>query len=380
MRPTPRSFARHAFTLALLAALAAMAATAPALWRSHAVAEAAPAMHHHDMAGMSDAEMQRQVAAWFATHPVRVGSVNADLPAATFNASGFAFDADNNLSTVVDTAKIFAGQSVLWQWQSGFHTVTNGTGSGDPNAGLLFDVPHDSGHPTFQFRFDNVGTVPFFCRLHEGFNMKGVVVVKAPSATFVAGGTTFNADGNAGTNPDTVRIQVHQAVTWHWSDGFHTVTNGTGSGDPNAGTLFNHPLDSSNTVFTFVFTSNGTFPFFCQPHEGFGMKGVVIVGNGGAAVPPVAPALGFASMPAPNPTRSGIAFRYALPAAGHARATVLDAQGRRVATLVDADMPAGTWHVSWDGRIQNAPAAPGVYHVRLELPGFDEVRQVSLVR
>jgi plastocyanin len=82
-----------------------------------------------------------------------------------------------------DTLYIGVGDTVIWSWASGPHTVTNGTGAIDPNVGNLFDAPLDSGNPTFQYTFTSPGTVPYFCRIHEGSGMKGVVFVLAPVPT-----------------------------------------------------------------------------------------------------------------------------------------------------------------------------------------------------
>ena len=99
------------------------------------------------------------------------------LAADPFQAFALTYDHDGNLSTQVDTVHIVTGQSVLWTLEAGSHTVTNGTGSADPSAGLLFDAPLTSANPSFSFQFNQTGQFPFFCRVHEDFNMRGVVVV-----------------------------------------------------------------------------------------------------------------------------------------------------------------------------------------------------------
>jgi plastocyanin len=77
--------------------------------------------------------------------------------------------------------------------------------------------------------------------------------------------------------PDSVFIEVGDTVEWVWSVGSHTATNGTGAADPNAGTLFDAPLNSTTPLVSYTFNSVGDYPFFCRPHEGFGMKGNVNV-------------------------------------------------------------------------------------------------------
>ncbi|HEX7878042.1 MAG TPA: FlgD immunoglobulin-like domain containing protein [Candidatus Eisenbacteria bacterium] len=81
----------------------------------------------------------------------------------------------------------------------------------------------------------------------------------------------------------------------------------------------------------------------------------------------------------PNPFRAGTTLRFALSSAGPARLTIFDVTGRRVARLVDGDLPAGEQALSWDGRNESgAMTAPGFYLARLESAG--ETRSVRIVR
>jgi choice-of-anchor C domain-containing protein len=76
---------------------------------------------------------------------------------------------------------------------------------------------------------------------------------------------------------------------------------------------------------------------------------------------------------APNPTRTGSVIDYALPRATTARLSVFDLTGREVAVLADGPRGAGRYRATWDGRDASGRAAPGLYFVRLSIPG----RQVS---
>src|SRR5881397_691913 len=68
-------------------------------------------LHEHAGHAMDDAAMERWVHDWYAAHPVNAGAIAiAGAPADTFFASGVAWNADHNGATVVDTARIFAGQ------------------------------------------------------------------------------------------------------------------------------------------------------------------------------------------------------------------------------------------------------------------------------
>jgi uncharacterized delta-60 repeat protein len=81
-------------------------------------------------------------------------------------------------------------------------------------------------------------------------------------------------------------------------------------------------------------------------------------------------------LPRPNPARADAAVAFDLPLPATVRLTVIDAVGRRVATLVDGQRAAGRHEVTWEA----GALAPGVYLLRLEAAGYVHVRRVSVVR
>src|SRR5204863_2769250 len=127
---------------------------------------------------------------------------------------------------------------------------------------------------------------------------------------------------------------------WQWSIGTHTLTSGSGSSDPNMGSMFNVHLDTSHRMFAFTYPTEGLYPFFCIIHETASMKGVVKVRKRTDVTPigSVANRIGFTAPPSPNPSRAGFSFRFALRERGRARAEVFDAAGRVVATVIDRDL------------------------------------------
>ena len=82
-------------------------------------------------------------------------------------------------------------------------------------------------------------------------------------------------DSVSGTN-ETV-IAAGTTVEWQWSFGLHDVTSGTGAADPITGAHFFGPLDAANPAFTHTFNTCGVYPYYCSPHEQFGMTGVIRV-------------------------------------------------------------------------------------------------------
>lgn len=190
----------------------------------------------------------------------------------------------------------------------------------------------------------------------------------------------FDGDNNLSTVVDTIHIHLGDVVTWNWVSGFHTVTSGTDSGDPNAGLMFDQPMDSSHKTFSFQYNSPGYFPYFCFVHEG-SMVGWVHVWESAGVTPVPVAKIGFTRDPSPNPTSRGVNFAFTLGAAGHVRADVFDANGRRVAQLINSDLTAGAHDAAWDGKRSDGRAADtGVYYLRLRLPGYDASRRVTFTR
>src|SRR5262249_23686073 len=154
-------------------------------------------------------------------------------------------------------------------------------------------------------------------------------------------------------------------VVWKWIGGTHTVTNGTGGTDPQHGTIFDQPSDSGHPFFAFTFNTAGTIPYYCTFHQGFSMKGVVVVtdltGVGGG----IGTGVGFAARPWPNPATDAVSFRYDVRTPGLVRAEVLDARGRIVSVAIDEWQAAGRYERSWNAHVRTGLAPAGRYFVRL---------------
>ncbi len=75
-------------------------------------------------------------------------------------------------------------------------------------------------------------------------------------------------------NPESLNVAVGDTVTWtNRGTVPHTTTSGK-NGTPD------HYWDANvdpGRSFSHVFTQAGTYPYYCTPHFGMGMKGVVVV-------------------------------------------------------------------------------------------------------
>jgi len=80
---------------------------------------------------------------------------------------------------------------------------------------------------------------------------------------------------------------------------------------------------------------------------------------------------------APNPARTDLVLRFALPQSAPVRLSVFDVGGRRVATVLERRLAAGAHAVPWQ---TGAAPASGVYYARLETAGSVRVERFVLVR
>ncbi|HVP38732.1 MAG TPA: FlgD immunoglobulin-like domain containing protein [Candidatus Saccharimonadales bacterium] len=87
------------------------------------------------------------------------------------------------------------------------------------------------------------------------------------------------------------------------------------------------------------------------------------------------------SRPGPNPFRTGLTLRYALPKKAHVRLSILNVSGAVVAQVRDAEQDAGYWEATWDGRAQSgALVSAGIYFARFEAGSYHRTYKVTRMR
>jgi aminopeptidase N len=85
--------------------------------------------------------------------------------------------------------------------------------------------------------------------------------------------------------------------------------------------------------------------------------------------------------PFPNPAPGAIRFSFSTPHAGHVSLAIVDATGRRVADVLQTELPAGPHFAGWDGRRSDGhPAAPGIYWAALDWNGRQVSRKLVVAR
>jgi flagellar hook assembly protein FlgD len=83
----------------------------------------------------------------------------------------------------------------------------------------------------------------------------------------------------------------------------------------------------------------------------------------------------------PNPFNPVTQIAYQAPETGRVRLVVYNVLGQQVRTLVDGQMVAGFYRVSWDGRDdQGRQVSSGIYLYRMEAGKFSQVHKMVLLK
>ena len=100
-----------------------------------------------------------------------------------------------------------------------------------------------------------------------------------------------------------------------------------------------------------------------------------------AAAPPVTPSARVQlSAPRPNPSSAATRLDFSLPTAASVDLSVFDASGRRVATVLHGELPAGSRTASWDGRDESGRrVSAGLYFARLTTPLGSAERRIARI-
>ncbi|KAB2845625.1 MAG: ammonia-forming cytochrome c nitrite reductase subunit c552 [Melioribacteraceae bacterium] len=78
----------------------------------------------------------------------------------------------------------------------------------------------------------------------------------------------------------------------------------------------------------------------------------------------------------PNPFNPSTTIRFAVPEAGNVKVSVYDILGKEVEVLVNKDMNAGTFNVTWDA----SKYSSGIYFYKLQSSNFVSVKKMVLIK
>lgn len=109
------------------------------------------------------------------------GSASADTYTVMLDGPSFVYDGLMDMDIELE---INVGDTVRWEWISGFHNVVNGF-PGDPDEDTLFNsgAPTNTVGTTFEYTFMDTGLYGYHCEVHESIGMISQVnVVPGPGS------------------------------------------------------------------------------------------------------------------------------------------------------------------------------------------------------
>ncbi|MFI5370630.1 MAG: T9SS type A sorting domain-containing protein, partial [Candidatus Eisenbacteria bacterium] len=83
---------------------------------------------------------------------------------------------------------------------------------------------------------------------------------------------------------------------------------------------------------------------------------------------------------APNPTHDNARVDFSVPRASDVHLSVIDVQGREMATLASGHFTPGRYQAVWTGRTEHGQAPAGLYFIRLRAPGHNLTTRLVLSR
>jgi hypothetical protein len=164
-----------------------------------------------------------------------------------------------------------------------------------------------------------------------------------------------------------------------------TITGGNGhfgwssTSNPfvtSVGATYQVTFNDAGTTADSTYTATLTYSCADQDYPGAQPTAPVVVSlsarrlSGAVAVDEALPTTTLLRAPKPNPLVDGSTLGFDLAQPGAVRLEAFDAAGRRVATIVDAELEPGRYTPRWNGRGDGGEAlGAGLYFVRLTAPG-----------
>jgi len=175
---------------------------------------------------------------------------------------------------------------------------------------------------------------------------------------------------NFSFSQQSLTITVGDIVRWTNISGTHNV-----KADDNSFT--SGPAAPAPWEFTHTFTAVGSNPYYCEPHQGMGMTGTIIVQDPVGVSDDELIAEKFElKQNYPNPFNPSTRISYAIPSASFVNLKVYDIIGNEIAVLVNEGKQAGNYQIDFDA----TELTGGVYFYQLLTGPFVETKKMILMK
>ncbi|MFA7361469.1 MAG: T9SS type A sorting domain-containing protein [Candidatus Kapaibacterium sp.] len=164
---------------------------------------------------------------------------------------------------------------------------------------------------------------------------------------------------------------VGDTIKWVWESGFHNTVSNT---IPGGAASWNSLITSSDTVYSYVITVPGIYNYECTFHSGMtGSFTAAVTGLQQIGEIPISYSL---SQNYPNPFNPVTKINFSLPLNNLVQIKVYDVTGKEVAELLNNNLNAGEYSVSFDA----SKLTSGVYFYKLSSGSFTDVKKMLLIK
>ncbi|MFA5011127.1 MAG: T9SS type A sorting domain-containing protein [Ignavibacteria bacterium] len=166
-------------------------------------------------------------------------------------------------------------------------------------------------------------------------------------------------------------VMVGDTIRWVWETGFHNTTSTTIPGDATSWTSL---ITSTDTVFSYVIQVPGIYNYECTFHPG--MVGSFTAAMTGIEQTGVTANSFKLSQNYPNPFNPVTRISFSIPQNNVAVLIVYDVTGKEVAELLNENLNAGVYNVTFDA----SKFASGAYFYKLTSGNFTDIKKMMLIR
>jgi len=139
-------------------------------------------------------------------------------------------------------------------------------------------------------------------------------------------------------------------------------------------------VGSDNKLLVMDLSTSGETSSYWATHRGNMQRTGVL--------PTLVPVIDRAELPArhrlyanyPNPFNPSTLISFDIAEASHITLQILDIRGRVIEELISGQIAAGSYSVSWQGKVQGKPADAGIYFYRLTTQHGNLVRKMTLLK
>jgi plastocyanin len=175
---------------------------------------------------------------------------------------------------------------------------------------------------------------------------------------------------NFSFSPQSLTVTVGDIVRWTNISGTHNV-----KADDNSFT--SGAAAPAPWEYTHTFTTAGSNPYYCEPHQGMGMTGTIIVTDPvGVSDEELIAEMFELKQNYPNPFNPSTNIEFQISDRSFVSLKVFNILGDEVVTLVNEEKQAGVYNVKFNA----AGLSSGMYLYRLQTGSFVETKKMILMK